>query len=276
MVVTKILETTLAAGVTSVQFTDSDIPNSLIRVFCSDADLIYTSLSLTGNTLTVTYPAQSVNKYIALELVKAGLDIVDNLLSDDATKALSAKQGKALDDKIDALDLENLYNVSITLPSDGDMIVYDNGEWINVASKNNIIDLDDVEIDTLTDGQVLAWDTVEEKFINVNQSGGGGGSEYSTDEITIGHWTDGKILYRKVITGLNISLNGANWVSYNTSLPDIDKLINLKAYYTPTNLFLTCAIAEYQYASGYGIQMNTYSSTFNRSINILVIDYTKN
>ena len=168
MVVTKILETTLAAGVTSVQFTDSDIPNSLIRVFCNDADLIYTSLSLTGNTLTVTYPAQNVNKSIALELVKAGLDIVDNLSTDDATKALSAKQGKALDDKIDALDLEDLYNVSVTEASNGDILIYYGGEWINVPAKNNITDMDDVSVTSIQDGQILAWDEDEEKFVNVN------------------------------------------------------------------------------------------------------------
>lgn len=168
MVVTKILETTLAAGVTSVQFTDSDIPNSLIRVFCNDADLIYTSLSLTGNTLTVTYPAQNVNKSIALELVKAGLDIVDNLSTDDATKALSAKQGKALDDKIDELDMEDLYNVSVTEAENGDILIYYGGEWINVPGKNNITDMDDVAVSTIQDGQVLAWDDNESKFVNVN------------------------------------------------------------------------------------------------------------
>ena len=168
MVVTKILEKTLAAGATSVQFTDSDIPNSLIRVFCNDADLIYTSLSLTGNTLTVTYPEQNVNKYIAMELVKAGLDIVDDLSTDDATKALSAKQGKALDDKIDALDLEDLYNVSVTEAENGDVLIYYGGEWINVPGKNNITDMDDVAVSTLQDGQVLAWDDDENKFVNVN------------------------------------------------------------------------------------------------------------
>lgn len=226
MVVTKILESTLAAGVTSVQFTDSDIPNSLIRVFCNDADLLYTSLSLTGNTLTVTYPAQNVNKNIALELVKAGLDIVDNLTTDDATKALSAKQGKALDDKIDELDLEDLYNVSVTEAENGDILIYYGGEWINVPGKNNITDMDDVAVSTIQDGQVLAWDEDAEKFVNVNQSGGGSSVNYSETEQEIGTWIDGSKLYQisvkldditipqssRVIISLNNYISNLNYI----------------------------------------------------------------
>ena len=170
MVVTKILETTLAIGETTVQFTDSDIPNSMIRVYCNDPDLIYDTISITGSTITATYPAQNVVKYIALELVKSGLTIVDNLTTDDATKALSAKQGKALDDKIDTLDLEDLYNVSVTTPSNGEILNYYEGEWINVPAKDKISDLDDVEITSITGGQILAWDADNDKFVNVTPS----------------------------------------------------------------------------------------------------------
>lgn len=223
MVVTKILETTLVAGVTSVQFTDSDIPNSLIRVFCNDADLIYTSLSLTGNTLTVTYPAQNVNKYIALELVKAGLDIVDNLSTDDATKALSAKQGKILDNKINELDLEDLYNVSVTEVANGDILIYYGGEWINVPGKNNITDMDDVVVSTLQDGQVLAWDNTEGKF--VNQSGGGSAFNYSETEHIVGKWLDGNNIYEKsVVTTSTVTLNNSSWTTV-FSQSGIEKMI---------------------------------------------------
>lgn len=166
MTITKILEQTLTAGDTSVQFTDSDIPNSLIRVFCNDPDLIYTSMSLINNTITVTYPAQTVTKYIALEIVKDGLTIIDNVTTDDATKALSAAQGKALNDKIDVLKVQDLDNVTITSVSDGDILVYSSGSWINVAGKNNITDMNDVEVTSLSDGQLLYWDNDEQKFVN--------------------------------------------------------------------------------------------------------------
>lgn len=223
MVVTKILETTLAAGVTSVQFTDSDIPNSLIRVFCNDADLIYTSLSLTGNTLTVTYPAQNVNKYIALELVKAGLDIVDNLSTDDATKALSAKQGKALDDKIDALDLEDLYNVSVTAATNGDVLIYYGGEWINVPGKNNITDMDDVAVSTIQDGQFLAWDAIEEKFVNVPSPASS--ITYSTTEQLIGKWIDNSNLYEKTVDLGALPNASSKTVSHGIS--NLNKVISM-------------------------------------------------
>ena len=103
MVVRKIFESTLIAGSTTVTFTDSDIPNSLIRIYTTDSNLFPAQTTLSGNTVTVTFEAQSSNIGVALEIVKAGLDIIDNLTSDNAEAALSAKQGKALKDLIDAM-----------------------------------------------------------------------------------------------------------------------------------------------------------------------------
>lgn len=145
--VTKILETTLTAGATSAIFNDADIPNSLIRVFSTNSNIYPQSVSLSGTTLTVTYEAQDASMDVAIELTKQGLDIIDNLTSSDDAAALSAKQGKALKDAIDALP---------TPPED-------------------ISDLSDVLITDIEDGQVLAWDDVEQKFVNVNQSSGSGG-----------------------------------------------------------------------------------------------------
>lgn len=144
MVVRKILETTLSSGQTSVIFTDSDIPNSLLRVYTTKSDLFPVTQVLSGTSLTVTYEAQETNIGVALEIVKQGLDIVDNLTSSDADKALSAKQGKVIKDALDAIP----------------------------DPPENITDLNDVSVTSIQDGQVLAWDEVEEKFVNVNQSGG--------------------------------------------------------------------------------------------------------
>lgn len=155
--VSKILEATLTAGSTMVTFTDTDIPNSLIRVFSSDSDIIPESRVLSGNSLTVTYPAQSNNIGVALEIVKQGLDIVDNVTSEDASKALSAKQGKVLKDAIDSIIIP-------TIPE-------------------NITDLDDVNVSDIQSGQVLAWNSSTEKFVNVDQSGGG------STEIIKAAWT---------------------------------------------------------------------------------------
>ena len=147
MTVTKILEQTLSAGSTSVTFTDADIPNSLIRVYSSNSDLIPVSRILSGNTLTVTYEAQTNAIDVAVEIVKAGLDIVDDLTSTDTDKALSAKQGKVLKDDLDTLTT-TVNNLDIP---------------------DNITDLDDVDVTSIQDGQILAWDAIAEKFKNVNQ-----------------------------------------------------------------------------------------------------------
>lgn len=128
MVVRKILETTLTAGQTSVHFTDSDIPLSLIRVYASDPDLLPIERTLSGNTVTVYYEAQSSNVGVALEIVKAGLDIIDDLTSSDATAALSAKQGKVLKDAID--------DIVIPTVNDGTLTIQKNGTTVETFTAN--------------------------------------------------------------------------------------------------------------------------------------------
>lgn len=153
--VSKILETTLTAGSTSVTFTDSDIPNSLIRVFSSDSNIIPESRILSGNTLTVTYAPQTSNIGVALEIVKQGLDIVNNLIDGGTDKALSAEQGHLLKNDIDGV-AEDLSTLTETV---NDLDIPD-----------NITDLDDVNVTSIQDGQVLAWDEDTGKFVNVSQS----------------------------------------------------------------------------------------------------------
>ena len=172
--VRKILEATIPSGGSSATFTDSDIPNSLIRVYSTNSNIYPQNISLTGNTLTVTYEPVTSNMGVAVELVKQGLEIDDNLTSDNTDHALSAKQGKVLKGLIDGLDIPD-----------------------------NITDLADVDVTDIEDGQVLAWDDTAQKYVNVNQSGGGGSQEYSVDTSqpfivgTVGE----KTLYRQYIAG---------------------------------------------------------------------------
>lgn len=198
--VRKILEKTLTAGSTSISFTDSDIPNSLLRVYSSQSSLFPISQTLSGNVLTVNYKAQANNVGIALEIVKQGLDIVDNVTSEDTDKALSAYQGKLLKDAID----------SIVIPTVPD----------------NITDLDDVSVTSIQDGQVLAWDDTEQKFVNVDQSGGGGGGiNYSLTEQNTGlKWVDGKDIYQ--ITIYNAA--PSNGVEVQHNIPNISDIVDVK------------------------------------------------
>ena len=244
MTVTKILEQTLYAGSTSVSFTDADIPNSLIRVYSSNSDLIPVSRILSGNTLTVTYEAQTNAIDVAVEIVKAGLDIVDNLNSTDADKALSAKQGKVLKDDLDTL--------SNTVD--------------NLDIPENITDLNDVDITSIQAGQVLAWNG--EKFVNVDQSSGG--IIFSSSEIIVGKWIDDKDLYQKTYTYetvLPVNQNTFTTLISNTGL-NVDTLVFGFTKPTKESVFTPIALQM----SGDNLQ-GYFSSTW--SIKNLTIYYTK-
>lgn len=97
---------------------------------------------------------------------------------------------------------------------------------------------------------------------------------YDDTERVIGTWF-GETLYRRTITGLSLALNGANWVNY-TAVSNIKKLIHLDAYYEGTDgRLLHCSIAEFQSLANGGLQLCATSSTFNRTINVMTLEYTK-
>lgn len=220
MVVRKILEATLVAGSTSVTFTDTDIPNSLLRVYCSKSALFPISQTLSGNSVTVTYKPQDSNIGVALEIVKSGLDIVDDLVTDDSTKALSANQGYVLKGLIDDI-------VIPTVPE-------------------NITDLDDVSVSSIQNGQVLAWNSTSEKFENVNQSGGSG-NDYSTTETAIGTWSDGSTIYRKVLqnTGSAVSCAYNTWQTITfASVPGLNRVLDAYIYDSNGTRFLGCYASD--------------------------------
>ena len=256
--VSKILETTLTAGSTAVTFTDSDIPNSLLRVFSSNSDVIPESRILSGNTLTVTYAPQTSNMDVALEIVKQGLDIVDNVLSTDTDKALSAKQGYLL-------------NAAI-----GDI----NDRLDGLVIPENVTDLDDVDVTSIQDGQVLAWDAVSEKFVNVNQSGGAS-VIYSYDERLIGQWVDGSNLYEKTIDIGTLPSSATsqsyphgisgNIVHYNASAIDtVGTVIQLPFYTTAVNY----NIGIYVTTTNVVIETQRNSSGYTHCY--VTLQYTKN
>ena len=199
--VRKILETTIHSGGSSATFTDNDIPNSLIRVYSTNSNIYPQNISLAGNTLTVTYEAVTSALGVAVELVKQGLEIDDNLTSENTDHALSAKQGKVLKGLID------------NIPDD-------------------LSELSDVDITDIEDGQVLAWNETAQKFVNVDQSGGSGGINYSLTEQNTGlKWVDGKDIYQ--ITIYNATPPQSSEVRHG--VPNIDKIIEIKCDVTRYN-----------------------------------------
>ena len=122
---------------------------------------MYLSANITGNSLSISYEAQFSNKDIAIEIVKDGMQIIDNLTSEDTTSALSAKQGYVLKGLIDAI-------VIPTVPE-------------------SIGDLDDVDLTGISNGDTLIYDSDTGIFLP-GQSGGGATVEDVSNLVT---WKNG-------------------------------------------------------------------------------------
>lgn len=232
--ISKILEGTLASGATSISFTDADIPNSFIRIGSTDPDLMPVSQSLSGTTLTITYEAQSSSKGIVVNLVKAGISVIDALTSDDADNALSAKQGKTLKGLIDALGtpaLSDLTDVDFTSLTDGDIIVYDgiNQKFINNSMPSipsNITDLGDVIFTSPTEGQILS---IDDDGNVVNTDAPDVLNIYSTTERVTGKWIDNHDIVTIVYDlGSDISIASTAWYISDIVPTNIQNLINIR------------------------------------------------
>lgn len=279
MVVRKIIERILEVGQTSVTITDTDIPGSLVRTYSNDPDLMPVQIVLTGSTLKIDYEAQTTDKYVAVELVKQGLDIIDNLESTDTDAALSAKQGKVLKDLVDGItpirNLTELDDVSAEEPQTGDILKYNSTteKW----TKYNLPDipsyleqLGDVVIDSAASGQVLTYNGAY--WTNEDPSGG---DIYSTNEMVVGTWL-GETLYRKVFTGLSTATNGTSWVTVaGTDITNLKQIIDAKIYRVAgTDNLTIMPIGETQVYDS-KLRISLVSSTFNGTINTAVVVYTK-
>lgn len=98
-------------------------------------------------------------------------------------------------------------------------------------------ELNDVELTSPTEGQVLKFNATSEKWENADETGGSGTSNgavllnrsnlYDTNEKLVGRWIDGKPLYQKTFT---VQLSGTN-ASTLISIPNIDNLCDFEGYY---------------------------------------------
>lgn len=97
---------------------------------------------------------------------------------------------------------------------------------------------------------------------------------YSSEEQIVGKWTNGEILYRKVISATTPS-TGATWetVAEIPSNINVKKVQAIIAGYLPIPVYITTGYyAVFQIASG-NIQMNVAGYT-NNSVEFIV-EYTK-
>ena len=138
----EITEYTLEPGITDVVMTSTGgFENALVATYTVPYGIYPSNMYIDDDALHITYESHTETIYLAVLLIRNNLQVINHLESNLEGAALSAKQGKVLKDALDALDI----------PSD-------------------ITDLDDVVISSIQNGQVLAWDSVTEKFVNVDQS----------------------------------------------------------------------------------------------------------
>ena len=97
-----------------------------------------------------------------------GVISVGSGLSVDANGELSVSGGGG------ATDLDDLTDVTITTPTDGQVLKYDsaNSVWINAnesgGGSSTLSGLTDVDLTTPSDGQMLSYDNANSKWVNSN------------------------------------------------------------------------------------------------------------
>ena len=200
----EITEHTLEPGITDIVITSSGgFENALVATYTVPYGIYPSTMYIDSGDLHIKYENHEDTIYVAVLLIRNDLQVINHLESNLEGAALSAKQGKVLKDALDALDI----------PA-------------------NITDLDDVVISSIQNGQVLAWDSVLEKFVNVDQSGG---SEltYSTTPVKVGTWINGADVMEVVIETGNITVPSGSYANIALStygVTDYATVVSFQAY----------------------------------------------
>lgn len=100
---------------------------------------------------------------------------------------------------------------------------------------------------------------------------------YSTDEQVIGTWVDGKTLYEKTYTGLNVAVAYNSWTNVVEVASDIDVLVDVKILASTTEKHnITGSGIEYYLDKNTHYIRAEYNQNVNkRNIGTITIQYTK-
>ena len=98
------------------------------------------------------------------------------------------------------------FNTYIT---NGNIMMFNGSKWTDSVLPIRVFpigSLTDVDITSVSNGQILKYNSTSQKWENANESGGGGGGiDYSTTEQDTGlTWIDGRTLYQKTYTLTNV------------------------------------------------------------------------
>lgn len=136
-------------------------------------------------------------------------------------------------------------------------------------------ELTDVELTDLADGEILKYDATEDKWVNAEDGGSGGGSVvalptlYSTKEKMVGLWTDNRPLYQKTIDFGALPNATTKSVAHGISNPDYISFVsavgkNSSNAFAPIPMTNTLALNQ---------QVQIYFDTTNINIRTAV-DYS--
>lgn len=173
MVIMKRITATLAAGATSLTFTDPALnSNSIIEIYAVDMDVYPLTQAQTGeHSVTATFDAQMDPVNVVC--------VVNNII------ALSQPE------------LSNLEDVTLATPENGQILSYNGTKWINsepTGGAEELDDLTDVTLTLPTEGQVLTYNGT--KWINDDPSGGIINTYDKNNDVIIGKWYDGRNIKR--------------------------------------------------------------------------------
>ena len=127
--------------------------------------------------------------------------------------------------------LDGLSDVSLTTPTDGQVLSYDANadEWVNSSTANpsSIASMSDTDIQSPTDGQTLVYNSTSAKWENA--SGGASGHTYSTTEQVVGTWVDGKPIYECTfdLSASPVAMTYNSWANTGITITGCSKIINV-------------------------------------------------
>ena len=162
--------------------------------------------------------------------------------------------------------LDDLNDVSITTPSDNQVLTYDanSGEWINANAQGGATDLDDltdVSITTPTDGQTLIYDANASEWVNGN--GGGGSSTLAgLSDVTITTPSDGQALLYDANSGdwINGTVSGGGGMNTDGSNASTNVGMTGTKVFTIGSRHLKSSAGEYAFEIGDGANATGYGA----------------
>ena len=139
----------------------------------------------------------------------------------------------------------------------------------------NLIDSNDIKV--TQDGSDISLDFDTLNLNNIIDGRISPLSTYSTSETRIGTWTDGKPIYRQVITGTTASSNSPTAIGSITNLGEIVKIdgfIRTSNQSIPAN-FVYNTEQNSCYREGNNIIVRTTASSYQNKSCYIIVEYTK-